>query len=96
MAKASDRKNRTISIRLSKADLAMVNRAAVLQGRSRTDFVREAAIDAAAGTLREHNLIPMSPDGFAEFLDVLAQPAGAAPQLVKALHHLSPWQSGHD
>jgi uncharacterized protein (DUF1778 family) len=35
-------KDHTLSIRLPKSDIAPIDRAANLRGRSRTDFVREA------------------------------------------------------
>ena len=47
MAVAADRKEYPISMRLPEADVAMIDRAAGLRGRSRTDFVREAAVRAA-------------------------------------------------
>ncbi len=44
MSRVRDRKDYPISMRLPEADVAMIDRAATLQGRSRTDFVREAAV----------------------------------------------------
>jgi uncharacterized protein (DUF1778 family) len=92
MATASDRKEHPISMRLPEADLAMIDRAALLRGRSRTDFVREAAVRAAESALLEQRLVRMTQEGFAEFLDVLAQPAEAVPQLVKVLRRSAPWE----
>jgi uncharacterized protein (DUF1778 family) len=42
MAGIAKEKGRTLSIRLPKSDIAPIDRAANLRGRSRTDFVREA------------------------------------------------------
>ena len=47
MAVNGDRKKCLISMRLPEADIAMIDRAAGLRGRSRTEFVREAAVRAA-------------------------------------------------
>jgi uncharacterized protein (DUF1778 family) len=55
-------------MRLPEADIAMIDRAAGLRGRSRTDFVRDAAVRAAEDVLMEHPLIRMSPDGFDAFM----------------------------
>lgn len=96
MATASDRKEHPISMRLPEADLAMIDRAALLRGRSRTDFVREAAVRAAESALLEQRLVRMSQEGFAEFLDVLAQPAEAVPELVEVLRRPAPWEAGHE
>ena len=40
-------------MRLPEADIAIIDRAATLRGRSRTDFVREAAVRAAEDVLME-------------------------------------------
>ena len=47
MPRSAARKDHPLAIRLSEADLAVIDRAAQLRGRSRTDFVREAAVRAA-------------------------------------------------
>ncbi len=47
MATQADRKEHPISMRLPEADIAMIDRAAGLRGRSRTGFVRDAAVRAA-------------------------------------------------
>ncbi len=44
MATRTERKEHPISMRLPEADVAMIDRAARLHGRSRTDFVRVDAI----------------------------------------------------
>ena len=45
------RKDYPLSMRLPEADIAVIDRAAALRGRSRTDFVREAAVRAAEAAL---------------------------------------------
>lgn len=88
---AADRKDHPVSMRLPEADLAMIDRAADLRGRSRTDFVREAAVRAAEDVLMESRLIRMSPEGFAAFMDVLARPAVVVPELVELAKRPVPW-----
>jgi uncharacterized protein (DUF1778 family) len=61
-------------MRLPEADLSMIDRAAGVGGRSRTDFVRDAAVRAAEDVLMESALIPMSPDGFEAFMSALSAP----------------------
>lgn len=53
MATTSERKEYPISMRLPEADVAMIDRAASLRGRSRTDFVRDAAVRAAEEVVME-------------------------------------------
>ncbi|WP_369685434.1 DUF1778 domain-containing protein, partial [Phenylobacterium aquaticum] len=53
-----------LSMRLPEADIAIIDRAAELRGRSRTDFVREAAVRAAEEVLMTQSAIRMSTDQF--------------------------------
>ena len=80
MAIKAERKEHPISMRLPEADIAMIDRAAGLRGRSRTDFVREAAVRAAEEVLMENRPIRMSLEGFADFMAALAAPATPAPK----------------
>ncbi len=81
-------------MRLPEADIAMIDRAASLRGRSRTDFVRDAAVRAAEEVLMERTLVRMSPKGFAAFMQVLAEPARPVPEMVELLRRKAPWESG--
>lgn len=96
MAGTAERKEYPISMRLPEADVAMIDRAAGLRGRSRTDFVREAAVRAAEEVLMENRLIRMSPEGFAEFVGVLAVQAAPVPELVELLRRPAPWEDDRD
>jgi len=93
MARAVSRKTRSLSMRLLQGDLAMIDRAARLEGRSRTDFVRDAAIRAAEEVLVEHGLIRMSPDGFDAFHSVLCVPAIAVPEMLTVVRRPAPWEA---
>jgi uncharacterized protein (DUF1778 family) len=80
-------------MRLPEADIAIIDRAANLRGRSRTDFVREAAVRAAEDVLMETAPIRMSPAGFKAFMDALSKPAGAVPELIDLFQRTAPWES---
>ncbi len=95
MAATVERKDYPISMRLPEADVAMIDRAAMLRGRSRTDFVRDAAVRAAEEILMDNRLIRMSPEGFAEFMDVLSAPAAPVPEMVELAKRPAPWQPGY-
>lgn len=90
---AAKRKEYSISMRLPEADVAMIDRAAGLRGRSRTDFVREAAVRAAEDVLMENRLIRMSPEGFADFLGALSAEAVLVPEMVELLRRPAPWET---
>lgn len=93
MAKSLERKDHPVSMRLPDADIALIDRAASARGRSRTDFVREAAVRAAEDVLMDQRLVRMSAEGFAEFIALLEKPAEAVPSLVEVLRRPPPWDN---
>lgn len=94
MTASADRKEYPISMRLPEADVAMIDRAATLRGRTRTDFVREAAVRAAEEVVMENRLLRMSPEGFTEFVNILSRPAVSVPELVELARRPAPWEPG--
>lgn len=96
MVATVERKEYPISMRLPEADVAMIDRAASLRGRSRTDFVREAAVRAAEEVVMEQGLIRMSPEGFADFMGVLSLPATPVPEMVELARRPAPWEAGYE
>lgn len=95
MASTAERKEYPISMRLPEADVAMIDRAASLRGRSRTDFVRDAAVRAAEEVVMESRLIRMSPEGFAHFMAALSGPSTSVPEMVELTKRPSPWEPGY-
>lgn len=96
MAKQADRRDHPISMRLPESDVAMIDRAAGLRGRSRTDFVREAAVRAAEDVLMENSLVRMSTEGFAQFMAVLSAPARPVREIVDVVDRPAPWEAGYE
>ena len=92
MAKTVERKDYSIAMRLPAADVAMIDRAARLRGRSRADFVRDAAVRAAEEVVMEQRLIRMSPEGFADFMEVLSRPAVPVHEIVELAKRPAPWE----
>ncbi|HWL05402.1 MAG TPA: DUF1778 domain-containing protein [Xanthobacteraceae bacterium] len=93
MPRPAERKDHPLSMRLPDADIAIIDRAATLRGRSRTDFVREAAVRAAEDVLMEALPVRMSPEGFNAFLNALSAPARPVPEMVELLRRPAPWES---
>lgn len=81
-------------MRLPEADIAVIDRAAGLRGRSRTEFVREAAVRAAEDVLMEHTLLRMSEEGFAAFMAAVTAPARPVPEMVELFARSAPWETG--
>lgn len=94
MPRVVKRKEHPLSMRLPEADIAIIDRAANLRGRSRTDFVREAAVRAAEDVVMETAPIRMSPAGFKSFMAALAKPGHPVPEMVELLQRKAPWESG--
>lgn len=93
---AVERKEYPIAMRLPAADVAMIDRAASLRGRSRTDFVRDAAVRAAEEVIMEQRLVRMSPEGFADFIEVLSRPAAPVPEMAELAKRPAPWEPGYE
>jgi len=94
VAQSSARKNHPLSMRLLEADIAVIDRAAGLRGRSRTDFIREAAVRAAEEAIIETALVRMTPKGFEAFLKALSAPPRPVPEMVELLKRKAPWEAG--
>jgi uncharacterized protein (DUF1778 family) len=93
MPRAVERKEHPLSMRLPETDIAIIDRAAALRGRSRTDFVRDAAVRAAEEVLMETAPIRMSPAGFKAFMAALSAPASPVPEMIKLFQRAAPWES---
>jgi uncharacterized protein (DUF1778 family) len=95
MSRTVERRRAPLSMRLAEADMAIIDRAASLRGRSRTDFMRDAAVRAAEDVLMETAPIRMSPADFKAFMAALPEPASAAvPEMVELAQRAAPWESG--
>jgi uncharacterized protein (DUF1778 family) len=93
MPRAIERKEHPLSMRLPEADIAIIDRAAALRGRSRTDFVRDAAVRAAEDALMETIPIRMSATGFKAFMAALSRPAARVPEMVEVFRRAAPWET---
>lgn len=73
-----------IEARIAPAELAVVRRAAELQGRTLSDFVVAAAREAAHRTIEEAHLIRLSVEDQRRFAELLLNPPAPAPALERA------------
>jgi uncharacterized protein (DUF1778 family) len=94
--KKSAKKEHLLSLRLPAGDLAVIDRAARLRGRSRTAFMRETAVRAAEEILLESGFVRMSAAGFTAFAAAIAVPAGAVPAMGGVLKRTAPWDKTPD
>lgn len=87
------RKEHPLSIRLPDADIAIIDCAARLRGRSRTDFMRDAAVRAAEDVLMETTPIRMSAEGFDAFMTAVSGPAVPVSEMVELFRRVAPWEA---
>jgi uncharacterized protein (DUF1778 family) len=73
-----------IEARIAPDGLAVVKRAAEIQGRSVSDFVVAAAQEAAHRTIEETHLIRLSVEDQRRFVDLLLNPPEPPPALLRA------------
>lgn len=73
-----------LEARITREALAMVRRAAEIQGRSVSDFVVAAAQEAAQKTVTEIEVIRLSRAAQEKIVDLLLNPPPVAPALKKA------------
>jgi uncharacterized protein (DUF1778 family) len=89
---AKRKKEHPLSMRLPEPDIAIIDRAASLRGRSRTDFVREAAVRAAEEVLMESMPIRMTAKGFNAFVAAITSPPTVVLEMVDLFRRRAPWE----
>jgi len=82
----SKESNRTarVEARIAPETLAVVKRAAEIQGRSVSDFVVAAAQEAAHRTIEETHIIRLSIEDQRRFVDMLLNPPAPSAALKRA------------
>jgi uncharacterized protein (DUF1778 family) len=81
-----------ISMRFREDDLGIIDRGAELNGLSRTEFVRRAALHEAQTAILNEMMVRMSREAFDHFVQAISAPAEAAPaKMRERLSRKSPW-----
>lgn len=83
MTKENPRTSR-IEARLTKDALAIVKRAAEMEGRTLSDFIVAAAQEVARRTIEDHQVIRLSAEDQARFVDMLLDPPEPTDALRRA------------
>ena len=84
MPQRTTQKIARLEARITREALAVVRRAAEIQGRSVSDFVVAAAREAAQKTLTEIEVIRLSREAQERFAELLLNPPKLAPALKRA------------
>jgi len=85
-------KRDTLNLRIKPEMRGMIDRAAALAGKTRTDFVLDAARRAAEEALLDRTLLRVSPESYAAFIALLDAPPQANPALRRTMQTPAPWE----
>jgi uncharacterized protein (DUF1778 family) len=82
----------TLNLRIKAEERGLIERAATLTGKTRTDFVLEAARHAAEEALLDRTVFAVSPDAHAAFLARLDEPPRPNDRLRRTMQAVPPWE----
>lgn len=82
----------TLNLRIPSAERNLIDWAAESAGKTRTDFILEAARRAAEEALLDRALVVVSSKAFGEFLKRLDRPARPNARLRRTMQAKSPWK----
>lgn len=82
----------TLNLRIKPELRGLIDRAAELTGKNRTDFVLSAARRAAEDALLDRTVFTVSPEAYAEFLARLDAPPTPNDRLRRSLKTSALWE----
>ncbi|MGE0055180.1 MAG: DUF1778 domain-containing protein [Hyphomicrobium sp.] len=84
-------KRDTLNLRIKPEERGLIDRAAELTGKTRTDFVLEAARRAAVDALTERTLFSVNAATYAKFVAALDAPPHPNEKLRRTMQAKAPW-----
>jgi len=85
-------KRNTLNLRIKPELRGLIDRAAQLEGKNRTDFVLNAARRAAEDSLMDRTIFAVNPKAYKQFLLRLDAPARPNARLRRSLRAAAPWE----
>lgn len=85
-------KRETLNIRIKPEERSLIDRAAKMRGKNRTDFILDAVRSAAEEALFDQAIIMASPDAYAKFLTRLDEQPSPNARLRKTMQTPAPWE----
>jgi len=85
-------KREALNLRIKPRIRDLIDRAAELTGKNRTDFVLEAARRSAEETLLDRTVLVVSPKVYRQFLARLDAPPKPNRRLLKSMRTRAPWE----
>jgi uncharacterized protein (DUF1778 family) len=84
-------KLKAVYLRVREDTRALIDKAANIQGRSRSDFMIEAAHRAAEEAILDQRVIMISGESYDHFLAVLERPPEVNEKLRRLMRTKAPW-----
>lgn len=85
-------KRETLNLRIQPELRGLIDRAAELLGKNRTDFLLDAARHAAENALLDRTVFAVSPKAYADFLARLDAAPRPNSRLRRSLQASAPWE----
>jgi uncharacterized protein (DUF1778 family) len=92
MAVAVATRETTINLRAPATQRALIDQAAEVQGKSRTDFMLEAACEKAQQVLLDRTVFALDAKRFRRFVELLDAPVDTNRALTRLLAKPAPWE----
>ena len=92
MPQSQTLRRETLNLRIKPGERGLIDRAAAITGKTRTDFVLEAACRAAEQALLDRTVFTVSPDAYADFLSRLDDPPEPNERLRRTMRAVPPWE----
>lgn len=84
-------KRESLNIRIKPEERRLIDRAAELRGKNRTDFILDAARQAAEETLADQRMLYLTQAAYTQFLARLDAPPAPNDNLKKTMQTPAPW-----
>ena len=92
VAQRGEVRREALNIRIKPQVRDLIDQAAQLAGKNRTDFVLDAARHAAENTLLDRTLVTVGPAAYRQFLARLDAPPKPNKRLLKSMRTPAPWE----
>lgn len=92
-ANSADNHTRAVNLRIREDTRALIDRAARALGRSRSDFMIEAARRAAEDAILDQTVIVTDRGSYDRFVEMLDRPPQSNAKLRRLMQTAAPWDS---
>ena len=83
----------TLNLRIKPEDRNLIDLAAKTTGKNRTNFILDAALNAAKDALLDQTIFSVSPKAYSEFLALLDASPQPNKHLLKTMKTPAPWDN---